>query len=327
MAQILDRIKSPTDLCVLGREELHQLAADITAAMPDGTSTDVFSRSHSEWYFDVGIAEAHGITFAAGLATEAMRPVVAIYSTFLQRAYDSIVHDVALQDLPVIFCMDRAGIAGEDGPTHHGVFDICYMLCVPGMTVMAPKDGIEMLGLLRTAVGHTAGPFSIRWPRAVPSEVPAIAEIDAVPYGSWELLREGEQLAILAVGTMVRTTLVAADALAEDGISATVVNCRFLKPYDRAMLEEVVARHRAVLTVEEGSILNGFGAFMAREIDSLASPSTVGFESVGIADRFVEHGARVELLAELGLDAAGIRARWCRLLEHAPQRPVARESA
>ncbi|MDE2772137.1 MAG: hypothetical protein OXI46_00305 [Gemmatimonadota bacterium] len=287
MAQILDRIKSPTDLRALGREELHQLVADITAAMPDGTSTDVFSRSHSEWYFDVGIAEAHGVTFAAGLATEAMRPVVAIYSTFLQRAYNSILHDVALQDLPVIFCMDRAGIAREDGPAHHGVFDICYMLCVPGMTVTVPKDGIEMLGLLRTAVGHTAGPFSIRRPRAaVPSEVPAITEIDAVPYGSWELLREGEQLAILAVGTMVRTALVATDALAEDGIRATVVNCRFLK-----------------------------------------RPSTVRFESVGIADRFVEHGARAELLAELGLDAAGIRARWCRLVEHAPQRPVARESA
>ena len=159
----------------------------------------------------------------------------------------------------------------------------------------------------------------------MPSEVPAITEIDAVPYGSWELLREGEQLAILAVGTMVRTALVAADALAEDGIRATVVNCRFLKPYDRAML--VVARHRAVLTVEEGSIVNGFGAFMAREIDSLARPSTVRFESVGIADRFVEHGARAELLAELGLDSAGIRARWCRLVEHAPQRPVAGESA
>ena len=313
---------------------LTQLAAEdprviaITAAMPDGTSTDIFSRAHPERYFDVGIAEAHGVTFAAGLATEGMRPVVAIYSTFLQRAYDSIVHDVALQDLPVIFCMDRAGIAGEDGPTHHGAFDICYMLCVPGMTVTAPKDGAELLALLRTAVGHTAGPFSIRWPRAaVPSGVPAVAEIDPVPYGSWELLREGEHLAILAVGTMVRPALSAADALARDGVCATVVNCRFLKPYDRAMLEEVVRRHEAVLTVEEGSLVNGFGAFMAREIGSVARPSPVRVDSMGIPDRFVEHGARAELLADLGLDAAGIRARVRRLAEDTQRCPAARESA
>ena len=202
------------------------------------------------------------------------------------------------------------------------------MLCVSGMTVTALKDGIEMLALLRTVVGHTAEPFSIRWPRvAGPSEVPAITGIDAVSYGSWQLLREGEQLAILAVGAMVRTALVAADTLAEDGICATVVNCRFLKPYDRAMLEEVVARHRTVLTVEEGSIVNGFGAFMARGVDTLARPSTVRLESMGIPDRFVEHGPPAELLAELGLDAAGIRARLCRLVEHVPQRAVARESA
>ena len=155
--------------------------------------------------------------------------------------------------------MDRAGIAGEDGPTHHGAFDICYMLLVPGMTVTAPKDGAEMLGLLRTAVAHTSGPFSIRWPRdAVPADVPAISEIAPVPYGTWELLRNGEGVAILATGTMVLPAIEAATKLGEDGIHATVVNCRFLKPYDRAVFEDVVKTHAAVLTLEEGALMNGF---------------------------------------------------------------------
>jgi 1-deoxy-D-xylulose-5-phosphate synthase len=268
------------------------------------------------------------VTFAGGLATEGIRPVVAIYSTFLQRAYDPIVHDVALQDLPVVFCMDRAGIAGEDGPTHHGAFDICYMLCVPGMTVTAPKDGIEMLALMRSALAHDRGPFSIRYPRdAVPAEVPPIAQVRPVPYGSWELLRKGEKVAILATGTMVLPALSAASALAADGIDATVVNCRFLKPYDRPLLEELVRTHSALVTVEEGALTNGFGAFMAREIDALAGARAVRVDSMGIPDRFVEHGGRDELLRELGLDAAGIAARVRALAETVPLRRVARESA
>jgi 1-deoxy-D-xylulose-5-phosphate synthase len=313
---------------------LTELAAEnpkvvaITAAMPDGTSTDVFSKAHPERYFDVGIAEGHGVTFAAGLATEGIRPVVAIYSTFLQRAYDSIVHDVALQDLPVIFCMDRAGLAGEDGPTHHGAFDICYMLCVPGMTVTAPKDGAEMLGLLRQAVEHTSGPFSIRWPRdTVPEEVPPIAQIAAVPYGTWEVVRKGEGIAILAAGTMVLPALEAASRLGEDGIHATVVNCRYLKPYDRAVFEEVVRTHAAILTVEEGALVNGFGAYMAREIDGFSGRRAVRVESLGIPDRFIEHGTREELLAEIGLDTDGIVARVRTIAESAPIRRTARESA
>jgi len=315
-----------TALTELAGEDPRVIA--ITAAMPDGTSTDIFSKAHPQRYFDVGIAEAHGVTFAAGLATEGIRPVVAIYSTFLQRAFDSIVHDVALQDLPVVFCMDRAGIAGEDGPTHHGAFDICYMLCVPGMTVTAPKDGVELLGLLRTGVAHTKGPFSIRWPRdAVPAEVPPIREVPPVPYGTWELLRKGSGVAMLATGTMVRTALAAATTLAEEGIHATVVNCRFLKPYDRAMLEQVAATHAAVLTLEEGAVLNGFGAYMARELDALAGPAAVRVEAIGIPDRFIEHGSRKELLAEIGLDAAGISARVRTLAETVPIRRVVRESA
>jgi len=311
----------------------------ITAAMPDGTSTNLFWDEHPDRYFDVGIAEAHGVTFAAGLSTQGVRPVVAIYSTFLQRAFDSIVHDVALQDLPVVFCMDRAGIAGADGPTHHGAFDLAYMLAVPTMTVTAPKDGTEMLGLLRTGVGHDDGPFCLRYPRAaVPAEVPPIAEIAAVPYGSWEVLRRGRGLAILAVGTMVLPALDAAGRLAARGIDATVVNCRFLKPYDREALEDVLGRHTAILTVEEGTVVNGFGAFMSREIqewqrrrrESVATaelPGPLAVDTLGIPDHFIEHGSRDELLAEIGLTAEGIETRARALAERAGVRSESRESA
>jgi 1-deoxy-D-xylulose-5-phosphate synthase len=283
----------------------------ITAGMPDGTSSEIFAEAFPDRHFDVGIAEGHGVTFAAGLATQGIRPVVAIYSTFLQRAYDSIVHDVALQNLPVVFCMDRAGLAGADGPTHHGAFDIGYMLTVPGMTVTAPRDGSEMLALLRLGVSLEDGPFSIRWPRAsVPVEVPALAEIPEVPYGSWEVLREGGDIAILAVGAMVGPSLEAAEELGREGLNATVVNCRFLKPFDRGCLAEMLRGHDAILTVEEGSVVNGFGAFLSREIlddADLSFPSR--FSTLGIPDRFIDHGPRETLLAEIDLDASGIARR------------------
>ncbi len=286
----------------------------ITAAMPDGTSTDLFQKAHPDRYFDVGIAEAHGVTFAAGLATRGVRPVVAIYSTFLQRAFDNIVHDVALQDLPVVFGMDRAGIAGEDGPTHHGVLDIAYMLAVPGMTVTAPKDGAEMLALLRAGIEQEEGPWSVRWPRdTVPEEVPTVDEIPTVEKGSWEILRNGPDAVILAVGTMVLEAMRAAEALEGRGIRCTVVNCRFLKPYDHAVFEEMARSHPVVLTVEEGQVSNGFGAYMSRELDALGLPSRPRMDAMGIPDRFIEHGARGILLRELGLDAEGIAARLSEL--------------
>lgn len=279
----------------------------ITAAMPDGTSTDMFAEAHPSRYFDVGIAEGHGVTFAAGLATQGVKPIVAIYSTFLQRAYDNIVHDVALQGLPVVFGMDRAGIAGEDGPTHHGVLDIPYMLSIPGMTVTAPKDGAEMLGLLRLATKEADGPWSVRWPRAaVPEEVPHLSEIAEIEPHTWEVLRNGGDVVMLATGTMVLRALAAAERLGQDGLRATVVNCRFLKPYDRATFEEMVRSHPLVVTLEEGQITNGFGAFMAREIAELGLASAPRMSALGIPDDFVEHGARDGLLEELGLDAEGI---------------------
>jgi 1-deoxy-D-xylulose-5-phosphate synthase len=287
----------------------------ITAAMPDGTSTDMFQEAHPGRYFDVGIAEGHGVTFAAGLATQGVKPIVAIYSTFLQRGYDNIVHDVALQDLPVVFGMDRAGIAGEDGPTHHGVLDIAYMLAVPGMTVTAPKDGAEMLALLRLATQKNDGPWSVRWPRAaVPAEVPPLGEIDDVEPYTWEILRNGGDCVMLATGTMVLSALAAAESLESDGVRCTVVNCRFLKPYDKDVLREMVRSHPLVLTLEEGQISNGFGAFMAREIDEIDQSPPPRVAALGVPDDFIEHGARAGLLAELGLDAEGIAAQVRRLV-------------
>ena len=280
----------------------------ITAAMPSGTSTDLFAKAYPSRFFDVGIAEAHAVTFAAGLATQGIRPVVAIYSTFLQRAYDSIIHDVAIQSLPVVFCLDRAGLVGEDGETHMGLYDIAYLLAVPNVTVTAPKDGREMLGLLRTAVGRDAGAFSIRYPRdAAPDSVPAITEIEPVPYGTWEVLRRGSDVAVLAVGTMVRTALDAADVLASEGLHITVVNCRFLKPYDEVTLAAVLANHERVLVVEEGTVINGFGAYMSTVI-ARQDPS-IRVAVHGVPDRIVPAAPRTRQLALTGLDAAGIAAR------------------
>lgn len=295
----------------------------ITAGMRDGTSTDLFEASFPDRFFDVGIAEGHGVTFAAGLATEGIRPVVAIYSTFLQRGYDGVIHDVALQNLPVIFGMDRAGLAGADGPTHHGTFDINYMLTVPGMTVTAPKDGAEMLALLRLAVDYLDGPFSIRWPRdSVPEPVPPLSEIPEIEHGSWEVLRQGKDLAILAVGTMVLEATKAAAALEEEGIHVTVVNCRFMKPYDEGVLRETLAHHDWLLTVEEGAVVNGFGAYLALEMEGIPEASGVRVKSMGIPDSFIAHGSRKDLLRGIELDAQGIadRVRACLATTEAPSK-------
>jgi 1-deoxy-D-xylulose-5-phosphate synthase len=296
--------------------ELDERVVAITAGMPDGTSTDIFQQAFPDRYFDVGIAEGHGVTAAAGMATqEGVRPVVCIYSTFLQRAFDSIVHDVALQDLPVVFCMDRAGIAGPDGPTHHGAFDIPYMMLTPGMTVTAPKDGAEMLALVRLGIEHEEGPLSVRWPRdAVPAEVPHVSEIPSIEYGSWEVLRRGSDVAFLATGTMVLQAVEAAQSLVGRGIQATVVNCRFLKPHDRGVLREIAEGHAKILTIEEGTVVNGFGACMSREIAELDLEHHVQVRCLGLPDRFVAHGGRAALLREVGLDAEGIVTETRRML-------------
>ncbi len=294
-------------------EAITELAAEhpelvaITAAMPSGTGTNIFEQRWPERFFDVGIAEGHATTFAAGLATQGIRPIVAIYSTFLQRAYDSVIHDVAIQKLPVIFCMDRAGMVGTDGQTHMGLYDIAYMLAVPNMTVTAPRNGAELVGLLRCALAQD-GPFCTRYPRdAVPGPVPPVAAIPAVPYGTWEVLRQGRDCAILAVGVMCAPALEAADQLADDGFDVTVVNCRFLKPMDLAMLDGLCKDHRVLVTVEDGAALNGFGAALAAHVAEVSPDVRVGV--VGAPDTTWEHAARATQLARAGLDAPGIARR------------------
>jgi 1-deoxy-D-xylulose-5-phosphate synthase len=280
----------------------------ITAAMPSGTGISAFQKKWPDRFFDVGIAEAHAVTFAAGLATQGIRPVVAIYSTFLQRAYDSIIHDVAIQRLPVIFAMDRAGMVGEDGQTHMGLYDIPYMLAVPHMTVTAPKDGTELIGLLRCALARDGGPFSLRYPRdKAPGAAPPAAAVAPIAYGTWEQLRKGKDCAILAVGVMCTPALEAADLLAADGLAVTVVNCRFLKPLDHAMLEGLVRDHRLLVTVEDGTVVNGFGASLAAVIQT--TTPEVRVVPLGVPDRTYEHAPRAQQLAEVGLTGAGIAAR------------------
>ncbi len=279
----------------------------ITAAMPSGTGTSIFQKTWPGRFFDVGIAEGHAVTFAAGLATQGFRPVCAIYSTFLQRAYDNIIHDVAVQKLPVVFAMDRAGLVGEDGQTHMGLYDIAYMLAVPGMTVSAPRDGDELIGLLRTAMAHD-GPFATRYPRdKAPREPRPVAEIPAVPYGTWETLRSGSDIAILAVGTMVDPSLGAAAHLETEGVDCTVVNCRFIKPMDTALLETIVAQHRTLITVEEGTVVNGFGAHLAERMQT--THPEVRVVALGVPDRLIEQAPRAEQLETFGLTPGGIARR------------------
>ncbi len=281
----------------------------ITAAMPSGTGVNLVQKAHPTRLFDVGIAEGHAVTFAAGMATQGLRPVAAIYSTFLQRGFDNIIHDVAIQHLPVIFCMDRAGLVGEDGETHAGIYDIAYMLAIPGMTVTAPASGTELIGLLRTAMAHRGDPFSIRYPRdAAPDLVGPANGIEAVPYGTWDVLRRGrDEVAVLAVGTMVAEAVKAAESLAADGLDVTVVNCRFLKPIDRLSLAALVHDHRTLLVVEEGTVVNGFGAYLSSIVEQVEPQVRV--VAHGVPDRIVYAASRARQLAQCGIDAEGIAAK------------------
>lgn len=281
----------------------------ITAAMPSGTGVNLVQNAHPDRFFDVGIAEGHAVTFAAGMATQGLRPVAAIYSTFLQRGYDNIIHDVAIQHLPVIFCLDRAGLVGEDGETHAGLYDIAYMLAIPGMTVTAPATGTELVALLRTAIAHRTDPFSIRYPRdASPDLVSPAADIPAIPYGTWEMLCKGRDgVAVLAVGPMVAQASQAADTLAREGLEVTVVNCRFLKPYDGTMLAALVRDHHTLLVVEEGTVINGFGAYLSSVVEQMEP--AVRVIAHGVPDRVVYAASRANQLAECQLDAAGIAAK------------------
>jgi 1-deoxy-D-xylulose-5-phosphate synthase len=294
----------------------------ITAAMPSGTGLTAFRGKHPGRFFDVGIAEAHGVCFAAGLACDGTRPVAAIYSTFLQRAYDQIVHDVAIQHLPVVFAVDRAGLVGADGPTHHGVLDLSYLRAVPGMVVAAPKDGNELKDLLWTALRQEDGPFAIRYPRdTVPAGFDPARAPRSLPIGSWEVLEEGADVAFLAVGPMVRTALDARERLGKRGIAASVVNCRFVKPVDRAVLRAVRKNARVLVTVEEGSLLGGFGDGVLEALLAERLPLD-GIVRLGLPDSFVAHGTRDQLLEAVGLTAASLEAEALRALSGtAPEQP------
>jgi 1-deoxy-D-xylulose-5-phosphate synthase len=280
----------------------------ITAAMPSGTGLTAFQKRYPERFHDVGIAEAHGVCFAAGLACEGVRPVAAIYSTFLQRAFDQIVHDVALQHVPVVFALDRAGLVGADGPTHHGVLDLSYLRCVPGLIVSAPKDGNELRDLLWTALTQDERPFAIRFPRdTVPPGYDPKRSPRVLPVGSWEILAEGKDAMLVATGTMVAVACEARTLLAERGVDAGVVNARFVKPLDIEVLRRIAPVPR-IVTLEENNLPGGFGSAVTGALTEIGR-GTSGVLTLGLPDAFVPHGTRAELLTEVELDAAGIARR------------------
>jgi len=285
----------------------------ITAAMPDGTGLSPFAKAFPDRFFDVGIAEQHAVTFAAGLAAEGFRPVAAIYSTFAQRAYDQIFHDVCLQKLPVTLALDRGGLVGDDGPTHHGVFDLSFLRHLPEMTVMAPKDENELQHMIKTAV-RCGRPISLRYPRGTGYGVAMDTDLKELEIGKGETLAEGDDLAILAVGVTVYPALEAARLLAVEGVRATVVNARFVKPLDRELILAAASRTGRLLTVEENALQGGFGSAVLELLEA-AGRYDVRVKRLGIPDRFVEHGTQARLRADLGLDASGIAAAARALLE------------
>ena len=278
----------------------------ITAAMPDGTGLTNFSKQHPERFFDVGIAEQHGVTFAAGLAAEGKRPVFAVYSSFLQRAYDQVMHDVCLQNLPVVFALDRAGVVGNDGPTHHGVFDLSYLRHLPNMTLMAPKDENELQHMLKTALTHT-GPVVVRYPRGNGYGVPLEQELKALELGKGEVLCEGQHGAVLALGTMVVPALEAARQLATEGIELTVVNARFVKPLDSELMLALARRFGRLVTVEENVLQGGFGTAVLELLEE-EGLSNVSVKRLGYPDEYIIQGEQHELRQQHGLDRDGIAA-------------------
>ena len=290
----------------------------ITAAMPSGTGLDLFRPHHPKRFFDVGIAEEHAVVFAAGMATRGFRPVCAIYSTFLQRAFDCIVHDVALQKLPVLFCMDRAGLSGDDGPTHHGLFDIAYLRGVPDLILMAPKDEDELADMMATAL-QLPGPSAIRYPRGVGTGVARKAEPQLIPVGKAEVLRDGSDVAILGLGPMTTLAVELAARLERDGFSAAVINPRFIKPLDREMLAEYAGRVAAFVTFEDHVKMGGFGSAVIEALGELGSAIPV--VRIGWPDHFIEHGKVDALRAKYGLTVDEAEAQVLPLLVHR-QRPV-----
>ncbi|MGE5581335.1 MAG: 1-deoxy-D-xylulose-5-phosphate synthase, partial [Bacillota bacterium] len=276
----------------------------ITAAMADGTGLEKFSKAYPERFFDVGIAEEHAVTMAAGLAKKGFRPVVAVYSTFLQRAYDQIIQDVCLQKLPVLFMLDRAGLVGPDGPTHHGVFDLSFLRQIPNMIVMAPKDDCELRNMLFTAL-RLDEPAAIRYPKRDGLSLAAEADYQYLPVGRGEIIRQGRDVAIIAVGAMVKTAMEAASKLAPDGIQCTVANARFIKPLDETLLLDLASTHRNLIVVEENITAGGFGSAVV-EFLTQRRIKGLNIKLLGVPDQFIPHGSVEILLQRCGLDANGI---------------------
>jgi 1-deoxy-D-xylulose-5-phosphate synthase len=282
----------------------------ITAAMNSGTGLSILQEAEPDHYFDVGIAEQQAVLFASGLALEGAKPVCAIYSTFLQRAYDQIVHDVCLQELNVVFAMDRAGLVGDDGPTHHGAFDIAYQRCLPNIVLMAPRDEAMLTHMLRTALTYDGGPVALRYPRGegVGVALPRTDEVAAIPIGRGELLREGSHVAIVGYGTGVQKALEAADILAEGGLDVTVADARFAKPLDAELLAMLAADHELLVTVEEGVLAGGFGSAVWECLNDGGVPLP-RILRVGLPDRYVTHGKPALLHAEVGYTGKAIAQR------------------
>lgn len=303
------KVAPPSFTSVFGRTmaklgEMDEKIIAVTAAMPDGTGLTPFAKAFPNRFFDVGIAEQHALTFSAGLAAEGFRPVAAIYSTFAQRAYDQIFHDVCLQKLPVTIALDRGGLVGDDGPTHHGVFDLSFLRHLPEMTVMAPKDENELQHMLKTAI-YSGRPVALRYPRGAGFGVPMDTDPAQMEIGKGEILAEGDDLAIIAIGTTVFPALEACRILAAEGIRATVVNARFVKPLDKNLILNAASRAGALLTVEENALAGGFGAAILELLET-SGISDVRVKRIGIPDRFIEHGSQAQLRSDLGLDATGI---------------------
>ena len=305
--------KAPTYTAVFGKTlcqlmEKNERVVALTAAMPDGTGVCDALQKFPTRSFDVGIAEQHCVTFAAGMSCEGLIPVCAIYSTFLQRAFDQLVHDVCIQNLNVKFCLDRGGIAGGDGPTHHGLLDIAYLRAVPNIIVMAPKDEGEMRDMMLTMIEHV-GPAAMRYPRGNGVGVPIDREPQPLEIGKGEILRDGGEIAIVAYGSMVHPSLQAAENLAKDGIETTVVNARFVKPLDAELLLALARTKRLIVTVEEAYVAGGFGSAVLELLEENGLQDKLRFVRMGIPDRLITHGDAKLLLAKYGLDADGIYTR------------------
>jgi 1-deoxy-D-xylulose-5-phosphate synthase len=284
----------------------------ITAAMAGGTGLTALEKECPEQYYDVGIAEQDAVLFASGLAIQGAKPVCAIYSTFLQRAYDQIVHDVCLQKLNVVFAMDRAGLVGDDGPTHHGAFDISYFRALPNVVVMAPRDEAMLCHMLRTALAHDDGPIAFRYPRGTAEGVPLPDRAREIPLGTGEVLKQGERVALVGYGYGVRVALDAAALLSEHDLTVTVADARFAKPLDEALLERLAAEHELVVTIEENVLAGGFGSGVLEHLEDAFADSAAERARVlrvGLPDRYVTHGKPALLREEVGLTGPSVAER------------------